>query len=163
MPSDGLDQILRALEGQLGVAVLRVELRDIRLVVINLGLKRRLFEEVKQVALFDLGAFDKGPLFEKRGDPGDQRHPADRLDAPDELVGLGDLLALGADHPDRRWPARHGLSFCRNRKRCEEKGQQETPKDLFVGHRDSSERHGMRPAPRVWASGAESTAKTTVT
>ena len=95
---------MRALERQLGVAVLRFELGDVGLVVLHLRLKRRLLEEVKKITLLDLGALDKEPLFEKRADPGDQRHPAYRLDAADKLVGFGDLLALGAHHPDRRRP-----------------------------------------------------------
>ena len=88
LAGDGLQQILRALERQLGIAVLRFELRDIRLVGVDLRLKRRLLEEVEEIALLDLGALDKQPLFEKGGDPGDQRHPPDRLDAADKLVGL---------------------------------------------------------------------------
>ena len=46
----------------------------------------------------------------KRGDPSDERDPAHRLDAADELVGLSDLLPLGAHHPDRRRPAERRLS-----------------------------------------------------
>ena len=110
LAGDGLKQVLRAFEGQLGVLVLRLELRDVGLVVIDLRLERRLLQLVEEIALFDLGAFDKKPLFEKGGDPGDQRHPAHRLDAADKLVGLGDLLAVGAHHPDRRRPGR-GLSL----------------------------------------------------
>ncbi len=110
LAGDGLQQILRALERQLGIAVLRFELRDIGLVVLDLRLKRRLLELVEKIALFDLGALDKQPLFEKRADPGYQRDPPDRLDAPDELVGLCDLLALGAHDADRWRPARRGLS-----------------------------------------------------
>src|SRR4029453_2208647 len=94
-----------ALERQLGIAVLRFELRDIGLVVLYLRLKRRLLELVEEIAVFDLGALDKEPLFEKGGDPRDQRHPPDRLNATDKLVGLGDLLPLGAHHTDRRRPA----------------------------------------------------------
>ena len=104
LAGDGLQQILRPLERQLGIAVLRFELSDIGLVVLDLRLKRRLFELVEEIPLFDLGALDKEPLFEKGGDPGNQCHTSDRLDPPDELIGLRDLLALGAHHPDRRRP-----------------------------------------------------------
>ena len=100
---------MRPLERQLGIAVLRFELSDIGLVVLDLRLKRRLFELVEEIPLFDLGALDKQALFEKSGDPRDERHPPDRLDAADELIGLSDLLALGPDHPHRRRPARRGL------------------------------------------------------
>ena len=100
----GLQQVLRALERQLGIAVLRFELRDVGLVVVDLRLKRRLLELVEQIALLDFGALDKKPLFEKGGDPRHQRHPPDRLNAPDELVGLRDLLPLGTHDPDRRRP-----------------------------------------------------------
>ena len=48
-------------------------------------------------------------------------------------------LAGDAHDPDRRRPVRRGLSFRLKRERCEEKGHQEMPNDLFVGHRDSSE------------------------
>ena len=84
--------------------MLRFELRDIGLVEVHLRLKRRLLELVEQIALLDLGALDKQPLFEKRGDPCNERHPPDRLDAPDKLVGLRDLLPFGAHDPDRRRP-----------------------------------------------------------
>ena len=96
-----------------------------RLVGVDLGLKRRLLEQIEQIALLDLGALDKQPLFEKRGDPGDERHPAHRLDAADELVGLGDLLALGAHHADRRRPARRRLRPRLNRQQGERKSEQE--------------------------------------
>ncbi len=100
-----------AFEGQLGVAVLRLELGHVGSVEVDLGLKRRLFEQVEQVAFFDLGTLGKQPLFEKRGDPGDKFHPTDRLDAADELVGLGDLLLLGACRTNRGRP---GLGCCGN-------------------------------------------------
>ena len=103
-PATRLQQVLRALERQLGIGVLRLQLRHIRLVSLDLRLKRRLLEAVEEIALLDLGALDEEPLFEKRADPGNERHPTHRLDAADELVGLGDLLALGAHHPDRRRP-----------------------------------------------------------
>ena len=53
------------------------ELSDIRLVEVHLRLKRRLLELVEEIVLLDLGALDKEPLFEKRGDPRNERHPAD--------------------------------------------------------------------------------------
>ena len=48
-------------------------------------------------------------FLKKSADPGNQRHPPHRLDAADKLVGLGDLLALGAHDPDRRRPGGNGL------------------------------------------------------
>jgi hypothetical protein len=81
-----------------------------------LRLKRGLLEEVEEVAPLDLGALDKKPLFEERGDPGNERHPPHRLDAADELVGLNDLLALGAHDPNRRRSARRGLRRSRSGK-----------------------------------------------
>ncbi len=103
--------------------MLRLQLGDIGLAVVDLGLERRLLEQIKEVALLDLGALDKQPLFEKGGDPGNQRHPPDRLDAADELVGLGDLLALGRHHADGRRPGR-GLSPSPHRQNHEDEKQQ---------------------------------------
>ena len=136
LAGDGLQQILRALERQLGVAVLRLELRDIGLIEVDLRLKRRLLELVEEIVLLDLGALDKQPLFEKGGDPRNQRHPADGLDAPDELVGLRDLLPLGAHHPDRRRPPWCGLGvrFAREQGQCED--QVETPHRRTLVHAD---------------------------
>src|SRR5439155_15237523 len=88
----GLQQVLRALERQLGVAVLRLELLHIGLVGIDLSLERGLLEEVQEVVLLYLRALHKEPLLEKSADPRNQRHPADCLNAADELVGFGDLL-----------------------------------------------------------------------
>ena len=104
-----LYQVLRPRELLLGEGVLRFELSDIRLVVVDLSLERRLFELIKEIALLDLGALDEQPLFEKRRDPRDQRHPSDRLDAANELVGLRDLLPFGPHDADRRRPGRRGL------------------------------------------------------
>jgi hypothetical protein len=42
LSGDGLQQILRALERQLGIAVLRFELGDVGFVEVHLRLKRRL-------------------------------------------------------------------------------------------------------------------------
>ena len=103
--------------------MLRLELGDIGLVVIDLGLERRLLEQIEEVALLDLGALDKQPLFEKGGDPGDQRHPPDRLDAADEFIGLGDLLALGRHHADCRRPG-CGLGPRRERQNHQDQEQQ---------------------------------------
>src|SRR5262249_25618622 len=102
-------QVSRAFERQLCVAVLRLELFDIRLVGIDLSLKGGLLQEVEEIALLDLGTFHKQSLLKKSADPGNQCHPPHRLDAPDKLLGLGDLLALGAHDPDRGWPRGSGL------------------------------------------------------
>ena len=59
LAGNGLQQILRALERQLGIAVLRFELRHIGLVEIHLRPKRRLLELVEEIAFLDLGTFDK--------------------------------------------------------------------------------------------------------
>ena len=96
-----------------------------RLVGVDLRLKRRLLQLIEQVALFDLRALDKQPLFEEGADPGDERHPAHRLDAADELVGLRDLLPLGAHHADRRRPAWRRLRPRLNRQQGERKSEQE--------------------------------------
>ena len=97
-------KVLGALELPLSIGVLRLELLHVGLIGVDLRLKRRLFELVEKIALLDLGTFDEGPLFEIGADPSDERHPSHRLDAADELVGLRDLLALGAHHSDRRRP-----------------------------------------------------------
>ena len=110
-------QVLRASQLLLGISVLGFELRDIRFVGVDLRLKRRLLEEVEEIALFDLGAFDEQALFEIGADPGDERHPSDGLNAADEFVGLRDLLPLGAHHPDRGRAAGRGLGAGGNRKR----------------------------------------------
>ncbi len=134
LAGDSLQQILRALERQLGIAVLRFELRDIGLVVLHLGLKWRLLEEVKEIALFDLGALDKLPLFEKGCDPRDERHPPDRLNATDKLIGLGDLLPLGAHDPDRRRPAGRWLRPGCDRSDGENEGKHEAFHAGFIAH-----------------------------
>jgi hypothetical protein len=104
------------------IVVLRLQLLHSRLVRLNLRLKRGLLKAVKQIAIFDLGALDEEPLLEERADPGNER-PSHRLDPADELVSLGYLLALGAHHPDRRWPMGRWLSVGPGRKRGGEKGQ----------------------------------------
>ena len=103
--------------------VLRLQLLHRCLISLNLRLKRGLLEAVKQIALFDLGALDEELLLEERADPGNERHPSHRLDPADELVSLGHLLALGAHHPDRRWPTGRWLSVGPGRKQAGEKGQ----------------------------------------
>ena len=125
---------MRAIKRQLGITVLRFELSDIRLVEVHLRLKRRLLQLIEEIVLFDLGAFDKEPLFEKRGDPRNERYSPDRLDATDELVGLGDLLPLRAHDPDRRRPAWRGLSlgFAREQGQCED--HVETPHRRAMVH-----------------------------
>ena len=110
------------------------QLLDSCLVSIDLRLKWRLLEEVEQIALLDLGALDKELLFEERADPGNQRHPPDRLNAADELVGLGDLLALGAHDPDRHWSTGRRLSVGLNRKQAGDKGQKQAPGGPFTSH-----------------------------
>src|SRR5262249_38782248 len=99
-----LQQVAGPRELLLGKSVLRLELGDIGFVGIDLGPERRLLEQIEEVALLDLGPLDKLPLFEKRGNARDQRYPPDRLNAADEFVALGDLLAFGPDHADRRRP-----------------------------------------------------------
>jgi hypothetical protein len=77
-------QVLRARQLLPGKGVLRLELRHSRFVGVDLGLIRRLFEQIEEeVALLDFGTFDELPLFEKRGHARDQRHAPDRLNAPD--------------------------------------------------------------------------------
>ncbi len=143
-----LKQVPGARELLCGKGVLRFELGDIGLVEIDLRLKRRLFELVEEVALFDLGALDKFALFEKGGDAGDQRHASDRLDAADEFVRLRDVLASDAHDPDRRRPVRRGLSFRLKRERCEEEGHQEMQNDYLMRHCDSSQMHATCTARR---------------
>ena len=91
------------------VAVLGLQLFHGGLVRIDLRLERRLLKKVEKIIFLYLGAFDKESLYQERGDPGNERHSAHRLNAADELVGLSNLLALGAHHPDRWWTARRGL------------------------------------------------------
>ena len=50
----------------MGVAVLRLELLDIRRVGIDLSLERGLLEEVEEIALLDLGTFHKQPLSQEK-------------------------------------------------------------------------------------------------
>src|SRR5260370_35143803 len=135
LAGDGLQQILRTLERQLGIAVLRFELGDIGLVVLYLRLKRRLFELVEKIALFDLGALDKQPLFEESADPGDQRHPADRLNAPDKLVGMRDLLALRAHDPDCRRSGGCGLGVGPDGEHGYDQEQEDNLRERPVFHR----------------------------
>src|SRR6185369_17831128 len=106
-----LQQVLRTFERLLGITVLRLQLIHSRLVGLDLSLKGRLLEKVEEIALLDLRALHKEPLFKKGGDPGDERYPPHRLDAADELVALSDLLTLGAHDADRRRPARRRLSL----------------------------------------------------
>jgi hypothetical protein len=118
-----------------GKGVLRFELGDIGLVEIDLRLVGRLFEQVEKIALFDLGALDKQSLFQKRADPGDQRHTPNRLDAADKFVRLGDLPLGDADYPDRRRPARHRLRRGRRGRHRERNDQPETPSRRTIAHR----------------------------
>ena len=102
--------------------MLRFELSDVRLVEVDLRLKRRLLELVEEVVPLNLGALDKQPLFEKCGDPRNQRHPTDGLDSSDKLVGLSDLLPLGTHHADRR---RSGCRLGPGRQRNEDENESE--------------------------------------
>ncbi len=64
----------------------------------------------------------KSRSVKERADPGNERHPPHRLDAADELVALGDLLALGAHHAHCGRPR---CRLCRGRSGKREKKPQE--------------------------------------
>ena len=115
-------QGLGALERQLGISMLRLQLLHRRMAGLNLRLIRGLLEAVKQVTLVDLGTLHKELLLEECGDPGDERDPPDRLDAADELVALGYLLVLGAHHANRRRATGRRLSLGPGRKQTGGKG-----------------------------------------
>ena len=56
-------------------------------------------------------------LFQEGRHAGNDVDTIDRLDSPDELIGLRDLLSFRPHHPDRRRTARCGLGVSPDRER----------------------------------------------
>jgi hypothetical protein len=127
-------EFLGAIERHLGIAVLSFQLLDVCLARIDLGLKRRLLQLVEQIPLLDLRALDEHPPLQESGDARDQRHPSYRLNPADELVGLGDLLALGAHDADRWRPGRCGLGPGADRKHGYDQEQGDELHERPVSH-----------------------------
>ena len=69
---------------------LRLELRDRRLLCLDVGLKRCLLEPVEHVALFHLRAFGEERAVDEGGDARDEIDAVGRLDAADEFARLGE-------------------------------------------------------------------------
>ena len=103
-----LDQRFGALKRQRGIRELRLGLLHGCFLGFQIGLERRLLQHVEQVALLHLGAFDEVPLFQERGDAGDQIDPVHRGDAADEFGSLGDRLLSARTTPTEGGPPRPG-------------------------------------------------------
>jgi hypothetical protein len=111
-----VEQRLGALQHNIGIHRLRLNLVDRPLLSLHIGLEGQLFEAVEHIARLDLLALLKDDLIEKGRHAGHDVVALRRLDAPDESIGHDDRCFLCFDDADSRWrssgrlsPSRAGL------------------------------------------------------
>ena len=87
---------------ELGVDQRRLQLGDLGLLRLEIGLERTALQVIEQVAGLDFRAFGEKPFVQEGRDTRDYGDAVDGLDPSQKFVGLGDG-ALGCfEHTDRR-------------------------------------------------------------
>jgi hypothetical protein len=105
----GVQQRLRAVQRDGGVAQKRHILLHGGLLGQHVRLERRAFQPIQQRPLFDLGTFVEGALGDERRHPGNDVHLVDRLHAAHEIAGLHHRALRRRHHAHRRRAARAAL------------------------------------------------------